>query len=376
MLNIIKNIYKLFLSNKNDDKNNFLSKDDVLIEKVSLKMESLLRECKLVDDKFMPLNRLWTYNDFYISHNIKGIMEYFANERKNIVVREKFDKSLFPANVELVSKLSTQSDLEAPWCRYWLHELNIPFAYHRKNWEYAFVLQALYEHGMFGREGLGMASGREKLPSYLIKMGCKITAGDKPLAVDSENAWKKSAEYTETKKTLYFQDIIDEDVFENNFTLRYIDMNCLPQDLFGKFDFCWSVCAIEHLGSISNGCKFIKNSLKLLKPGGISVHTTEFNLLSNNITIDNLPDFCIYTRPIIENLKKEIEDKYDADVLGIDFEPGAGQFDKYIDMPPFPNDLIPGTDIGYKDAFPNHPHIKLLISGFPITCIGIIIRKK
>jgi len=31
----------------------------------------------------------------------------------------------------------------------------------------------------------------------------------------------------------------------------------LPADLTG-FDFCWSICALEHLGTIAQGLDFIK----------------------------------------------------------------------------------------------------------------------
>ena len=56
--------------------------------------------------------------------------------------------------------------------------------------------------------------------------------------------------------------------------------------------FCWSICALEHLGSIENGLSFIENSLDTLKPGGVAIHTTEFNFYDDGRTIDNWA--CVY----------------------------------------------------------------------------------
>ena len=53
-----------------------------------------------------------------------------------------------------------------------------------------------------------------------------------------------------------------------------------------EFDFCWSCCALEHLGSLSAGLRFIERSLDTLRPGGWAVHTTEFNLFSDAATVE------------------------------------------------------------------------------------------
>ena len=40
-------------------------------------------------------------------------------------------------------------------------------------------------------------------------------------------------------------------------SLRHVDMNHVPADLAGRFDIVWSACALEHLGSIANGLRFM-----------------------------------------------------------------------------------------------------------------------
>ena len=62
-------------------------------------------------------------------------------------------------------------------------------------------------------------------------------------------------------------------------------MNDISSDL-SNFDFCWSCCALEHLGSLSAGMRFIERSLDTLRPGGWAVHTTEFNIFSDVATIE------------------------------------------------------------------------------------------
>jgi cyclopropane fatty-acyl-phospholipid synthase-like methyltransferase len=100
--------------------------------------------------------------------------------------------------------------------------------------------------------------------------------------------WRQTNEYAGTVEALRRSDICPDQVLLANIEFQPIDMNALPRRLEGQFDFCWSACALEHLGSLENGIKFIENSLRMLKPGGVAVHTTEFTL-SRGDTIDHEP---------------------------------------------------------------------------------------
>jgi hypothetical protein len=59
-------------------------------------------------------------------------------------------------------------------------------------------------------------------------------------------------------------------------------MNHMPNDL-KDFDFVWSSCSIEHLRSIEAGTLFMETGC--LRPGGVAVHTTEYNVSSNEDTL-------------------------------------------------------------------------------------------
>jgi hypothetical protein len=78
--------------------------------------------------------------------------------------------------------------------------------------------------------------------------------------------------------------ICDAALFSKLVDFRNVDMNNMPSDLVG-YDFCWSSCAFEHLGSIELGMQFVEISLKCLKPGGLAVHTMEYNGQSNRNTL-------------------------------------------------------------------------------------------
>jgi len=339
------------------------------------KVISQIRSTVLINSHSQPNGNEHLVYDAYLSSNIKNIMSFLAEQR--IAEIDKLPIGATPEKQKLTSKLSTQRDMESSWCRYWTRELKMPFYYHRKLWELGFVLQALFDHDMFGKTGVGLACGTEVLPSYLIAKGCTITAGDKPFAKNNleQEGWATSNQYTQSKDSLYYAQLVDRAIFDDKFTLAYVDMNDLPQDLYESFDFCWSICAIEHLGSIRHGLEFLKNSLKLLRKGGISVHTTEFNLLSDKATIDNWGSVLFTKSHLGKSLSDEIA-QVGGRLYPFDFAIGDGFFDRYIDMPPYPHQNVAGIDAPLRDPGLLLPHIKLLCDGFPVTCAGIIIQKQ
>jgi hypothetical protein len=105
---------------------------------------------------------------------------------------------------------------------------------------------------------------------------------------------------------------------------------------------------------------FIKNSLKTLNPGGIAVHTTEYNVSSDTATVDNNPSFVLFRRQDIERLKAELSSEGHY-VWPIDYNAGNGVVDNYVDFPPYSQ---------------HDMHLKLHLGKFTSTSIGLIIKKK
>jgi len=258
---------------------------------------------------------------------------------------------------ELTSKLCTQADLQADSFRYWLNELKIPFYYHRKFWELCYVMHAVEKYAAKAGHGLGFAVGDEPLPSWFTHAGHKIMATDAP--AELSKGWSDTNQHADRIEKLFKEHLVSREVFFENATFQTADMNNIPKNLTG-YDFCWSVCSFEHLGSLQKGEDFVVNSLNTVKPGGLAVHTTEFNVSSNDETIDNWGTV-IYRRQDIEKLIKRLE-SLGHTVFPMDWSPGDSPLDNYIDIPPW-------------DIVRNCPHLKLSVDGFACTSIGLIIRK-
>jgi hypothetical protein len=95
----------------------------------------------------------------------------------------------------------------------------------------------------------------------------------------------------------------------------------------------WSSCALEHLGSLEEGINFVVNSSRLLKSGGIGVHTTEFNVASNNSTLTGGPNV-IYRKRDIEELDYILR-KQGMCLEEMDFRAGITPDDRQYDVPPY-----------------------------------------
>ncbi len=142
-------------------------------------------------------------------------------------------------------------------------------------------------------------------------------------------------------------------------------MTSIPSKFDGQFDFCWSVCALEHLGTLQNGLEFVRQATRTLRPGGVAVHTTEYNI-GDGETIDNWPTV-LYQKKHFATLAEMIKES-GCRLVDIEFDAGCELFDSYVDVPPFPHN---STWNGAMQA----PHIKLSIDGFPATSIAIIVER-
>jgi hypothetical protein len=295
--------------------------------------------------------------------NIKSLgYEYARSLRDKLTLPE----NLSPQKIGLKSKACQQRDMECDWLWYWCQQLQTPVVYHRKLWEFCYILQALYEHDCLtpGRKGLGFGCGEEPLPSLLAAYDIAITATDLDPGASAAQGWIATNQNMTSLEKIWHPGLCPRELFDKNVRLHYVDMNAIPSHLEGKYDFCWSACALEHLGSIKNGLQFIENSLKTLVPGGLSIHTTEFNYLEDEQTIDNYGTVLFRKRDFEELSARLTAANHEVAVL--DFSVGSDFLDRFIDLPPYNSKIYAHT----QDA-----HLKLLIDGFASTSFGMIIRK-
>ncbi len=269
-----------------------------------------------------------------------------------------------------VSQLCTAGQFRTAVYEFWLNARNGPARLHRKEWEWNYILQALHCHAMLepGKRGLGFAVGREPLVAAMAARGCRIMASDAPLALAERGSWVRTGQHATALQALNAEGICPGEDFAARASFRSVDMNDIPADL-RDFDFLWSSCAMEHLGSLEHGVRFVEESMKCLRPGGVSVHTTEFNLSSNTATIET-SEAAIYRKSDIEGLYLRLVEK-GYEVAPLNFSVGEQTEDFHVDLPPY-FETIPAGAAGPI-------HLKLLWQdrdlSAVLTSIGLIVRR-
>lgn len=265
-----------------------------------------------------------------------------------------------PAMLGLKSGICRQLHFSTDEFRYWVQAMGHTPSMHRKLWEFFYIAQVLFEQGMLvpGKKGLAFAVGREALPALFATYGCEILATDLDEEAARTEGWVHTGQHSNQVEHLFYESVCPREKFFASVRYQNLNMNQIPEDLAGKFDFCWSSCAFEHLGSIEHGLSFVERSIDTLVPGGVAVHTTEFNLSSNDETIE-APGLSIFRRRDMEELEARLI-AAGHEVLPFDWSGGPGFAETVIDLPP------------YKGS----PHLKLQIEQYACTSVGIIVRKK
>ena len=229
---------------------------------------------------------------------------------------------------------------------------------HRKQWEFVWILAAMKAAGVLknGNRALGFGTGKEPIPAVLSKYGVRVVASDAPLDVDIAQNWSSTNQYSRNVDDLFRPNIVSPEIFFDRVSWIPVDMNAIPTDLV-DFDVCWSACAFEHLGSITKGLQFVRNSLLTLRSGGVAIHTTEFNLSSNEETIESA-GLSIFRKSDIEALADELVSE-GHEVWPLNFHPGNSAVDEVVDAPPY-----------------SLPHLKLELGNYSCTSIGLVVKKK
>jgi SAM-dependent methyltransferase len=271
--------------------------------------------------------------------------------------QEAVDDDRFPPHVR--SLLCTEAQLHEPWFEEWCDAMAEPPLAHRKTWEFAYVAEVLDALGMLepGRRGLGFGVGREPLVSLFADRGVEVLATDLASTAREAKGWARSDQHAVGVEDMLRPNVRDPEAFRKLVTWQAVDMRAIPESL-RSFDFCWSVCSLEHLGTLANGLDFIEQSLETLAPGGIAVHTTEFNLSSDEDTIEAGPTV-IYRERDIRELKERLE-AAGHQVAAFDFSHGGGLLDQYVDVPPFADE----------------PVLRFLYASYALTSIAIVVRAR
>ena len=203
--------------------------------------------------------------------------------------------------------------------------------------------------------GLGFGVGTEPLSSVFAHHGCTILGADAPATV-IDAQWVSNGQHSHSLDGMYYSNIIPFTLFKARCMFMELDMNdhhTIPEG----YDFHWSSCVIEHLGNIAKAQEFILQSARRLAPGGIGVHTTEFNLSSAIDTYDGA-DTCIFRSTDLIALREAlISEGFRVDPLV--FDPGTHPYNYHVDIPP------------YKSLV----HTRLMLGGYASTSVSLIFTK-
>lgn len=282
------------------------------------------------------------------------------NDKPEIYFESEYTINNYEKPLVCTSQLCNQEFFGLPLYQYWVKKLLEKSNLHRKQWELIYITQVLYENGCLkkGKKGLCFGVGKEPLPSLFASMGCKILATDIDYNTDTAKVWATSNQHTQNDiNKLNERNICDKKIFNKNVSFMPLDMNEIP-DTLKNFDFNWSACTLEHIGGLENSINFLVNNLKTLKSGGIAVHTTEYNLSSNEDTLLD-PNCIIFRKKDILEAVRRLEDLGHY-VYPLNFKKGTYIADNYMDLPPYSS----------------HCHLRLQIDKYTTTSIGLIVRKK
>ena len=267
----------------------------------------------------------------------------------------------------LRSQLCSAESLRSPELRSWADRLRPMWAsgdedgrdvmLHRKMWEWLFISEALRERGLLapGRAGLGFGVGQEPLVALFAAEGCELVATDQPHEAAVASGWTASeVEWAGGLDELNTHGLCPDEDFGRRVRFRPVDMTAIPADLRG-FDFTWSSCALEHLGTLGAGADFVMTSMECLRPGGVAVHTTEYLVASNDETVE-AGGTVFYRRRDIEALVERLRRAGHA--IDVDFTLGATPEDLHVDVAPY-------TDV----------HLRTRLGGYETTSLALVITK-
>jgi SAM-dependent methyltransferase len=231
---------------------------------------------------------------------------------------------------------------------------------HRKLWEWCAIAQALDERGFLedGRSGLGFAVGREPLASLFASRGVRVLATDL-VGSGADDSWSATGQMASSLERTHWSGLVAGADYRERCEFRHADMRDLSGLDSESVDFVWSSCAFEHLGSLEAGLTFVLEAMRLVKPGGLAVHTTEYNVTSNDQTVETGPNV-IYRKRDIESLDRRLRSLSCA-IESLDLDPGSDDHDLRFDRPPY-----------YRSG---RQHIKLELLGHVSTSLLLIIRK-
>lgn len=224
---------------------------------------------------------------------------------------------------------------------------------HRKVWEQVYIVSALATEGAIaeGRTAVALGGERARVAALLASRGMGVTV--------LGQAGRLTPRETKDGLHLFYPEIVHLDDFER--LVRYAEADLRAADdlsaLVGAgYDTLFTCGALHRLGRIEAALHMIEAAMALLRPGGIAVHTFDFNVGADEETLDT-EEGCLPRRRDIEALILRLG-AAGHEVLPLNLHPGHDEADGQVDVPPF-----------------GLPHLKVEVQRHVASSIGLTIRK-
>jgi SAM-dependent methyltransferase len=266
--------------------------------------------------------------------------------------------------VKPLSKLCDATDWFDPeFQRIIRAELEEEPRFHRKQWEFAQIFRTLQALGLLnGRSrGLSMGGGEERLLYAIARRAGHLTVTD---LYEPGSTWD-GARTDNPDRSLKAAAPFAID--PSRLTARRMDMRALEFD-DASFDFCYSSCAIEHIGHYDDFLRHLQEVRRVLKDDGVYVLTTEFHYGEDVIPA---PHNYYFSSGFLHELVGAASFVARG---GVDGTVSPHAFNRPMpanlsDLCADPEDSL--TDILLKSA----PHVQLLTGGLPFSSMSLVLTK-
>ena len=123
----------------------------------------------------------------------------------------------YPARIPFSSTLCRQVHFSLDQYRYWVKAIKERPLFHRKQWEFVYIAQALFERRLLaeGKRGLAFGVGKEPLPALFASLGCEIVATDQSLEGAVRAGWVQTNEHSSDLSALNERQICPPDLFRS-----------------------------------------------------------------------------------------------------------------------------------------------------------------
>ncbi len=243
-------------------------------------------------------------------------------------------------------------------------ELRETARFHRKQWEFAMIFLTLKKLEFLNDDkiGLSLGGGNERVLYAISNRIKKLYVTD---LYDDSTSWD-CARTDDPDEFIKLSKPFDYD--ESKIKALRMDMRKLDFE-DNTFDFCYSSCAVEHIGDFEDFINHFNEVYRCLKNDGVYVFTTELSF--SDVTIKD-PNNYIFSSKYLNSIIQQIR-------LTPESDPYIS-ISNHIANLPFPSNVSNLCFENGKSLSENllkyFPHLVLMRGKYPFTSIQIVLRKK